>query len=86
MAPTKTTAGLDAWASVAQAGFREGANTDVSDSYESTLHIDCALGSTTAHNGTEIIVQVGTDTGDGDETTDYLCWWCIANRRGDTRI
>ncbi len=72
MAPTKTTAGIDAWASVAQAGFREGVNTDVSDAYEATLHIDCALATTTAHTGTEMIVQIGTDTGDGDENWSTL--------------
>ncbi len=67
MALTKTTAEVDAWAEIAQAGIREGANTDVSDAYSSTLHIDCALSTTTAHTGTEIIVQVGTDTGDAND-------------------
>lgn len=67
MATTKSTAEVDAWAEIAQAGFREGATTDVSDSYSATLHIDVALSTTTAHTGTEIIVQTGTDTGDADD-------------------
>lgn len=72
MALTKSTAEIDAWAEVAQAGLREGVNTDVSGNYASTLHIDCALSSTTAHTGTEIIVQVGTDTGDADDNWSTL--------------
>lgn len=67
MALTKSTAEIDAWAEIAQAGIREGVNTDVSDMYAATLHIDCALSSTTAHTGTEIIVQIGTDTGDAND-------------------
>ena len=67
MALGKSTAEVDAWAKVLTNGIREGANIDVSDAYESTLHIDCALGeAATAHTGTEIIVQVGTDTGDSN--------------------
>lgn len=72
MALTKSTAEVDAWAEIAQAGFREGVNTDVSDSYSATLHIDVALSSTTAHTGTEIIVQVGTDTGNADDNWSTL--------------
>lgn len=64
---TKLTDEVDSWAEIAQAGFREGANFNVSDSYSATLHIDCALSSITAHTGTEIIVQIGTDTGDFDD-------------------
>lgn len=72
MALTKSTLEVDAWAEVVQAGVREGANQDVSDCYSATLHIDCALSSTTAHTGTEIIVQVGTDTSDADDNWSTL--------------
>jgi len=67
MALTKSTAEVDAWAEIAQTGLREGANTNVSDSYSAVLHIDVALSTTTAHTGTEIIVQIGTDTGDAND-------------------
>lgn len=72
MALGKSTTEIDAWAEIAQAGFREGANYDVSDMYDAILHIDCALSSTTAHTGTEIIVQIGTDTGDADDNWSTL--------------
>ncbi len=73
MALSKSTAEVDAWAEIAQAGFREGANTNVSDSYRATLHIDCAIAEeAVAHTGTEIIVQIGTDTGDADENWSTL--------------
>ena len=66
MSLTKTTGEVDAWAEIDTGAIREGANVDVSDAYEATLHIDCALCEATAHTGTEIIVQIGTDTADKD--------------------
>lgn len=68
MALTKSTAAVDEWAEVAQNGVREGAEVDISGCYEATLHIICALSSTTAQaNGTEIRVQCsGNSTGDED--------------------
>ena len=76
MALTKSTAEVDAWAEIAQAGFREGANTDVSDSYGATLHIDCAIAEeAVAHTGTEVIVQIGTDTSDADDKWSTLVRW-----------
>ena len=67
MALTKSTAAVDEWAEVAQNAVREGATTDVSGCYAATLHIFCCLSSTTAHTGTEIIVQVSANTsGDAD--------------------
>ena len=79
MALLKSTAQVDAWAKIAQAGNREGANTNVSDAYEATLHIDVALSSTTAHTGTEIIVQVGTDTGDANDNWSTLVRFISVN-------
>lgn len=50
--------------------FKETGSIDVSASFDTTLHIDCALSSTTAHTGTEIIVQIASEAGvDGSWTT-----------------
>ncbi len=67
MAPTKATAEIDAWAEIAQAGSRLGAATDVSGMNYATVHVDVCLSDTTPHTGTEIIVLVGTDTGDAND-------------------
>ena len=71
MALTKTTTSVDEWAEVAQNGVREGGTIDLTDAYNSALlHIYCCLSSTTAHTGTEIIVQVsGNTSGDEDWST-----------------
>jgi len=64
MAVTKTTGEIDAWAEIAQAGFRAGSEEDIEDGYSVVLHIDVAIAETSvAHTGTEIIVETGTDTG-----------------------
>ena len=73
--PTKTenTEAL-AWYEIAgNAGddtmFKETGSIDVSGSQLTTLHIDCAISSTTAHTGTEIIVMIGSEAGvDGSWT------------------
>ncbi len=72
MAPTKTTAEVDAWAEIAQAGSRLGAETDVSGANSAMLHIKMALSNTTAHTGTEAIVQVGSDTGNGNDNWETI--------------
>jgi hypothetical protein len=66
MALTKAVAVVDAWAEVAQNAVREGAVADLTETFDAVLLIDCALSSTTAHTGTEIIVQVSSNT-TGDE-------------------
>lgn len=71
MALTKSVASVDEWAEVAQNTVREGATTDVSDCYAVELHIYCCISSTTAHTGTEIIVQVSSNTS-GDEDWNVL--------------
>lgn len=43
--------------------FKETGSIDVSASQATTLHIDCALSSTTAHTGTEIIVYIASEAG-----------------------
>ncbi|KKN70112.1 hypothetical protein LCGC14_0434370 [marine sediment metagenome] len=50
--------------------FKETGSIDVSASFETTLHIDCALSSTTAHTGTEIIVQISSEAGVDGSWTD----------------
>lgn len=58
-----------AWQEIAQGGFLESGSIDVSGSQASTLHIYIALSSTAAHTGTEIIVDIGSETGvDGSWT------------------
>jgi len=50
--------------------FKETGSIDVSASWATTLHIDCCLSSTTAHTGTEIIVQVASEAAvDGSWST-----------------
>lgn len=67
MALTKAVASVDAWAEVAQNAVREGAIADLTATFDAVLLIDCALSSTTAHTGTEILVQVSSNTtGDAD--------------------
>ena len=71
---TKTTTEVDAWLEVAQGGLREGAITDIPTDIAATLHIDVALVTTTAHTGTEVIVEVGTDTGNATDN------WSVRRR------
>jgi len=67
MALTITGAALDAWALIAQNAVREGAVVDLSGSYASILHIDMALGNTTAHTGgTRIIVETSSSASDDE--------------------
>ena len=61
MHPSHSFAEVDPWTKVAQAALLEGKNYLLPPNHDSTLHIDVALSSTTAHTGTEIIVQVNTD-------------------------
>ncbi len=65
-APTKSVAAVDEWAEVAQNAVREGVTTDVSGNYQTTLIIDVCLSTVTAHTGTDVIVQVSSNTS-GDE-------------------
>jgi len=69
--PTKTenTEAL-AWQEIAQNAVLETGSIDVSDSWDTTLHIDCAISNTTAHTGTEIIVQIASEAGVDGSWTD----------------
>ena len=60
LAKTENTQALE-WTVVAAQAIQETGAIDVSDAYEATLHVDCAITSTTAHTGTEIIVQVRSE-------------------------
>lgn len=61
-----------AWQEVAQNAVVESGSVDVSSYWNCTLHVFIALSSTTAHTGTEIIVQTGSEAGvDGSWTN--LC-------------
>ena len=57
------------WTDVAQAGVVETGTIDLSADFDSTLHIDCCLSSTTAHTGTEIIVQIASEAAVNDAWT-----------------
>ena len=71
MAITKSVAAVDEWAEVAQNTVREGATTDISGCYSVILYIDCCLSSATAHTGTEIIIEISSNTS-GDEDWSIL--------------
>jgi hypothetical protein len=65
---TETTQALE-WVAVAAQAIIETGAIDLSTVLAATLHIDCAISSTTAHDGTEIIVQGRKESG-LDEWTD----------------
>ena len=72
MAVTTVGAAVDVWAEIAQNAVREGTPADISGALEATLYVDAALSSTTAHTGTEILVQVSSAaSGDADWHTIY---------------
>ena len=52
---------IDPWTLISQGVLLEGNNHSLPSNHQSTLHIDIAITSTTAHTGTEIIVQTSTD-------------------------
>lgn len=76
LAKTENTQALE-WTAVAAAvlitgggvGFQDSGVIDLSAAYEATLHIDCAITSTTTHTGTEIIVQIRSEDATPDEWT-----------------
>jgi len=63
-----------AWQEIAQNAVLESGTIDVSASQSSTLHIFIALSSTTAHTGTEIIVQYGSEAGVEGSWSDGPRW------------
>lgn len=63
---TKSSSSVDDWSSCAQDTINEGSTVDISDCYESVIHIQAGLDTTTAHTGTKFIIQVSANTS-GDE-------------------
>lgn len=61
--PTYTESEVLAWQEIAQNAVLETGSIDCSASWDTVLHIYIALSSTTAHTGTEIIVQAGSEDG-----------------------
>lgn len=61
--PTYTESSVIAWQEIAQNAVLETGAIDCSASWDTTLHIFIALSSTTAHTGTQIIVQSGSEDG-----------------------
>ncbi len=68
--PTQSFSQVDEWAEVAQNAVREGATTDISGNYKTTIAIDYALTSAAAGTGAKMEVQTSNATsGDEDWTT-----------------
>jgi len=59
------------WTSVALTAWAESAEIDLSAMYNATLHVDIAIVGTTAHLGTEILVQIRKEA-----TLDEWTEWC----------
>ena len=71
MALTITGSEVDAWALNATNTVRIGTTVDCSDSYQSVLHIDMALGThATAHIGTRVLVQCSSSAADNEFWTE----------------
>ena len=72
MALTITPTAVDAWALTAQNAVREGTVMNLSDSFASMVFIDIALGDTTAHTGTRVLLQVSSAAADDEFWTDLV--------------
>ena len=72
MALTIAATAVDAWALTAQNAVREGDVMNLSDSFASTVFVDVALGNTTAHTGTRILLQVSSSAADDEFWSDLV--------------
>lgn len=75
MALTKAVASVTDWTAVAASATAESAVVDLTDSYDSALHIQAFLDSTTANAvGTEFIIQISsnTDANTDEDWGDYV--------------
>ena len=72
MALTITAEAITDWTAVAQAAVGESGTIDLTPNYDTTLHIQAFLDTTTAHTGTEFVVQVSSNT-TGDEDWEDFC-------------
>jgi len=68
---TKSVASITDWTAVAQNTVAESATYDVSGCYESHLCIQAFLDTTTAHTGTEFIVQISSNTTGDEDWQDF---------------
>jgi hypothetical protein len=68
---TKTTESLDDWTAVAQNTVVEGTTLDTSDHYSTEIHIQAFLDTTTAHTGTNFIVQISGNSAGNEDWEDY---------------
>ena len=88
MALTIAGSEIDAWALNATNTVRIGATVDVSDSYQSILHIDMALGTdATPHIGTRVLVQCSSSSADNEfwtERMDFIALVGTANTEAIT--
>jgi hypothetical protein len=66
MATTKAVESITDWTAVAQNAVGESGTLDTSGHYATELYIQAFLDTTTAHTGTEFIIQVSSNTS-GDE-------------------
>lgn len=66
MALTKACSSITDWNALAQNTVEVTSVLDISDSYETTIHIQAFLDTETAHTGTEFIIQ-GSSATTGDE-------------------
>ena len=71
MALTKAPDVFQDWAAVAQNTIVESAEGDVSGAYDSSVTIQAALDTTTAHTGTRFIVLVNPN---GSDDEDWVVW------------
>lgn len=76
---TKGVAAVDAWTAIAQNDLVEGATTDISANYQTTLYIDAALTSTTATtNGLKIIIQISSNTSGDNSWHELISFSMVA--------
>lgn len=76
------------WTSVTNtgdaAGIVETGTQDINGSYSTTVHIDvCLSEDATAHDGTEVIVQIASEADVGDAWTTLVTYTCLAGLTAD---
>ena len=68
---TKSSTSVTDWTLVAQNVIGESGTVNISDSYETEIHIQAFLDTTTAHTGTEFIVQISGNTSGDEDWQDF---------------
>lgn len=72
MAPTKGVEAVTDWTAVAQNAIAKSGILDCSGHYATSLHIQAALDTITAHTGTRILVQVSSNTSGDEDWQDLI--------------